>query len=101
MTHVTVGLRFSESERSTTLKEQKEVAMWKKDDVPEPVDVRRPEPETRIQPPARAGVPGERATIGRSITIKGEVNGDEDLLIQGRVDGSVTLKQNAVTVGSE
>lgn len=43
----------------------------------------------------------ERATIGRSITIKGEVSGDEDLLIQGRVDGTVDLKQHAVTVGGE
>jgi cytoskeletal protein CcmA (bactofilin family) len=44
---------------------------------------------------------GERATIGRSITIKGEVSGDEDLLIQGQVDGSVNLKQQTVTVGKE
>jgi cytoskeletal protein CcmA (bactofilin family) len=44
---------------------------------------------------------GERATIGRSITIKGEVTGDEDLLIQGRVDGSIDLKQHAITVGRE
>jgi cytoskeletal protein CcmA (bactofilin family) len=43
----------------------------------------------------------ERATIGRSITIRGEVTGDEDLLIQGRVDGSVDLKQHSVTVGRE
>lgn len=43
----------------------------------------------------------ERATIGRSITIKGEVSGDEDLLIQGRVDGTVDLKQHSVTVGGE
>jgi cytoskeletal protein CcmA (bactofilin family) len=45
--------------------------------------------------------PRERATIGRSITIRGEVTGDEDLLIQGRGEGSVDLKQHAVTVGSE
>ncbi len=43
----------------------------------------------------------ERATIGRSITIRGEVSGDEDLLIQGRVDGSVDLKERTVTVGKE
>jgi cytoskeletal protein CcmA (bactofilin family) len=29
------------------------------------------------------------------------VTGDEDLLIQGRVDGSVDLKQHSVTVGRE
>ena len=57
-----------------------------------------PRPDTlRPSPP----VAGERATIGRSITIRGEVSGDEDLLIQGQVDGSVDLKDQAVTVGRE
>ena len=32
--------------------------------------------------------------IGPSITIKGEVSGEEDLLIQGRVEGSVNLDNN-------
>ena len=41
--------------------------------------------------PPTGGRSSERATIGRSITIKGEVKGDEDLLIQGTVDGSVAL----------
>jgi len=41
----------------------------------------------------------QRAVIGRSISIRGEVTGDEDLLIQGRVDGSVKLKRHSVTVG--
>jgi cytoskeletal protein CcmA (bactofilin family) len=43
----------------------------------------------------------ERATIGRSITINGDVTGDEDLLIQGKVDGTVNLKQHSVTIGPE
>jgi cytoskeletal protein CcmA (bactofilin family) len=42
-----------------------------------------------------------RATIGPSISIKGDVTGSEDLLIQGKVDGSVTLAHHAVSVGSE
>jgi cytoskeletal protein CcmA (bactofilin family) len=41
------------------------------------------------------------AMIGRSIAIKGEVTGDEDMVIQGRVEGSVDLKQHSVTVGPE
>ncbi len=40
-----------------------------------------------------------QATIGRAITIRGDVTGDEDLMIQGRVEGSVSLEQYAVTVG--
>ena len=53
------------------------------------------------EPTRTATSQGERATIGRSIIIKGEVRGDEDLLIQGQVDGSVDLKQHAVTVGGD
>jgi cytoskeletal protein CcmA (bactofilin family) len=41
----------------------------------------------------------ERATIGPSIAIQGDVTGEEDLVIQGRVDGKVDLKQHSVTVG--
>lgn len=39
------------------------------------------------------------ATIGPSIVIRGEVTGDEDLLIQGQVDGSVALGLHSVTIG--
>lgn len=42
-----------------------------------------------------------QAVIGSSIRIRGEVSGDEDLVIQGRVDGSVDLDQNTVTVGPD
>ena len=48
-----------------------------------------------------ASRPGDQATIGRSISIRGDVTGDEDLVIQGRVDGSVSLAQHGVTVGPE
>ncbi len=41
------------------------------------------------------------ATIGPSITIEGDVTGEEDLLIEGRVAGKVTLPKNNVTVGSQ
>jgi len=43
---------------------------------------------------------GGPATIGPSITIKGNVSGDEDLVIQGRIDGKVTLAKHDVTIGS-
>lgn len=75
--------------------------MFRKDEAPTQTPAPRSE-ETplreRAAPPPSAA---ERATIGRSITIKGEVTGDEDLLIQGRVEGSVDLKQHSVTVGPE
>jgi cytoskeletal protein CcmA (bactofilin family) len=37
--------------------------------------------------------------IGASISIKGELTGEEDLVIQGRFEGRVDLRQNNVTVG--
>src|SRR5688572_4120470 len=42
---------------------------------------------------------GDRATIGASIIIKGDLSGGEDLVIEGRVEGKVDLKQHNVTIG--
>ena len=39
------------------------------------------------------------ATIGESIVFKGELSGDEDLVIDGQVEGKIDLNQNALTVG--
>ena len=38
-------------------------------------------------------------TIGESIVFKGELSGDEDLVIDGQVEGKINLNQNALTVG--
>ena len=37
--------------------------------------------------------------IGPSIEIKGTVTGDEDLVVQGRVEGTIDLGDHQVTVG--
>jgi cytoskeletal protein CcmA (bactofilin family) len=37
--------------------------------------------------------------IGKSIVIKGELSGNEDLTIEGRVEGKIDLNQNLLTVG--
>lgn len=75
--------------------------MWKK---PEATDSEN----TPTTPPSRPSTSasgtgsarsGERAVIGPSISIRGDVTGEEDLLIQGKVDGKVDLKQNNVTIG--
>ena len=39
------------------------------------------------------------ATIGESIVIKGELSGDENLVIDGQVEGKINLNRNALTVG--
>ena len=41
----------------------------------------------------------EQATIGKSLVIKGEVSGSEALYIDGRVEGSINLSGNRVTIG--
>jgi cytoskeletal protein CcmA (bactofilin family) len=41
----------------------------------------------------------ERATIGSSVVIKGDVSGTEPLFIDGRVEGSITFPSHRVTVG--
>jgi len=37
--------------------------------------------------------------IGKTITIKGDITGEENLVIEGKVDGSVQIKKNDLTVG--
>ena len=39
------------------------------------------------------------ARIGKSIVIRGEVKGAEDLIIDGRVEGTVQLAENRLTIG--
>ena len=58
---------------------------------------RRPEPRGQ-----RAGVPDapeDITTIGRGVVIEGEVKGGEDLVIDGKVDGTIELRQHTLTVG--
>ncbi len=43
----------------------------------------------------------ERATIGASIFVRGDLEGEEDLMVQGRVEGKIDLSKNNVTIGSK
>jgi cytoskeletal protein CcmA (bactofilin family) len=38
--------------------------------------------------------------IGQSIQIKGELTGNEDLTIEGKVDGKIVLKDHNLTIGA-
>ena len=38
--------------------------------------------------------------IGKSVVIKGELNGSEDLTIEGLVEGKIELRQNVLTIGA-
>src|SRR5512142_1944361 len=58
-----------------------------------------PEP-TPVSAPRNATLNNqEQATIGKSLVIKGEVSGSESLYIDGRVEGSINLSGNRVTIG--
>lgn len=41
------------------------------------------------------------AVIGPKIFFKGELSGEEDLLVQGRVEGKIDLKGHHLTIGSQ
>jgi cytoskeletal protein CcmA (bactofilin family) len=82
--------------------------MWKRDEAVRPAS----QPPAAPQPPApvAAGVPGPRpetshhlekdiVNIGKSVVIKGELNGSEDLTIEGHVEGTIQLKENVLTIG--
>src|SRR6188472_1949714 len=90
--------------------------MWKRDDAAKPSAPagqtsapaqHSPAPQTAesTSRPAVAGDPQrgqERSTvnIGKSVVIKGELNGSEDLTIEGQVEGKIELRQNVLTIGS-
>jgi cytoskeletal protein CcmA (bactofilin family) len=42
---------------------------------------------------------GEFALIGKSVVIKGELSGSEDLYLDGQVEGSIELRNHNLTVG--
>jgi cytoskeletal protein CcmA (bactofilin family) len=70
---------------------------------PEPARPSNPAPAYENAPsrpaPTTSAPSGEQATIGKGLTIKGEINGSESLYIDGKVEGSVNLPGNRVTVG--
>jgi cytoskeletal protein CcmA (bactofilin family) len=44
---------------------------------------------------------GQFVGIGRSIQIQGDVRGEEDLVIEGKVNGTIELKKNHLTIGAD
>jgi cytoskeletal protein CcmA (bactofilin family) len=43
--------------------------------------------------------PGGLANIGKTVNIKGELSGNEDIYLDGQLEGSIQLPGNSVTVG--
>jgi cytoskeletal protein CcmA (bactofilin family) len=44
-------------------------------------------------------VSSEFAHIGKSVSIKGDLSGSEDLYVDGQVDGTIQLSGNSLTIG--
>jgi cytoskeletal protein CcmA (bactofilin family) len=82
--------------------------MWKRDEAVKP-----PTPPSPAAPPAAAASAAPAATaseprgtgardlvhIGKSVVIKGELNGSEDLTIEGHVEGKIELRDHVLTIG--
>ncbi len=82
--------------------------MWKRDEAVKPAAPQHPAagtPDAYTPQAAPAPQPEYRRTerdvvnIGKSVVIKGELNGSEDLTIEGQVDGKIELKEHALTIG--
>ena len=59
-------------------------------------------PMSPSPPPAAArGAREAVATIGPSIRINGDLSGEEDVVVQGTVEGTINLKQNTLRVGQD
>lgn len=86
------------------------VAMWKREEEGGPPDVKvdrqlGTEPASsrsegpRVDRNKAASTGPAIVTIGKSIVVKGELSGKEDLTIEGRVEGKVDLSEHVLTIG--
>lgn len=49
--------------------------------------------------PVAAVSSGRSATLGATIKVKGDISGDENLMIEGQVEGTVNLASHELTIG--
>ncbi len=77
--------------------------MWKRDEAPKPASGQPAQPAV-----SGASVPRVEAShhmekdivnIGKSVVIKGELNGSEDLTVEGHVEGTIQLRDHVLTIG--
>ena len=83
--------------------------MWKRDDVRPPDEDNGVEEHplagiassgaSRRAPVAERPVSRDVVNIGKSVIIKGELSGSENLTIEGQFEGKIELRDNALTVG--
>ena len=84
--------------------------MWKRDEAVKPTSSQPPTPAPVVSQPATvqtAAAPQpeirrierDMVNIGKSVVIKGELNGSEDLTVEGHVEGRIELKDHVLTIG--
>lgn len=77
--------------------------MWKKSEPEEFHPQSAPAPQAQPTPAQQSIPPQSRskdhAVIGPTIVIKGDLSGDEDLVIDGRVEGKIQFPRHSVTIG--
>src|SRR5215210_6639653 len=84
--------------------------MWKRDEAVRPASgqptaapvPQPPPPQTQsagARSDARPFMEKDIVNIGKSVVIKGELNGSEDLTIEGHVEGKIELKEHVLTIG--
>lgn len=61
-----------------------------------PAPAPRPPDPIRSEP-LRGG--SDVATIGKSVVVKGELSGSEDLIVDGEVEGNISLRGQTCTIG--
>ena len=62
---------------------------------------RAPAAPAKPAAPAPARPSAGTSRIGQSINFKGEIHSDEDFLVDGLVDGSISVPKHSVVIGSE
>ena len=83
--------------------------MWKRDQVAlpgndEPPASPPPNQTPSTPPPPVVAAPSGRTgqspvPIGKSVVMKGELSGSEDLAVEGTVEGTIELRDNVLTIG--
>jgi len=82
--------------------------MWKRDESVKPAappastPAAAPSASAPAAPQAnelRAQLGRDMVNIGKSVVIKGELSGSEDLTIEGHVEGRIDLRENVLTIG--
>jgi cytoskeletal protein CcmA (bactofilin family) len=80
--------------------------MWKRDEAVKPASPQPAAPAAPVAPtqsvssqPEPRRIERDVVNIGKSVVIKGELNGSEDLTIEGHVEGKIELKDHVLTIG--